>query len=615
MQIVGACRTDERLKPLLKMNASNGLAEDRLLAQLSQHFELAEVGMLARCFCIPLVSMRVGKINKQGTLLCPTGSRGNLNLTVLPTSDLRLSFIGDHGQAERLFTLSCKSQCSAITVNEITADRSGRSFLVEVPDGQVFYFWCSEKSKLLGVELLAKMKDLLARKPSIAELTGISESRLSCFMTDLRAYLVGSTVGVVPASLVGPSMHQDTRDELSGTAQAGQLTSTSSKSPRSRHTGSLSVRANSSFQGSLSPRSSSFKEGMSRNLSSFKNAARDKLRRHGDNYLAVDDVIIASSVSIDGSSSSSNQIESDRFPEIVRSCSLPPSCFLDSLGKLAAPPTLNSESQVSFIGSPLLSPYYCWCPPGVSTLRCPDIPLQLPSSSVGFPSLPPLSSLLPASMPPSLFTQTPPFNLVDTPSVDFPAFLPDPLVRFPRPTSQQIPTFTPLMCDPIVHIPVIDICSSGQGYLVSAGPSMTTTIPPLLPNLVNPLIPKSDSMVEKGARETLRLLISGSSQTNPPLMDVLPAVLTNANDNPSMLVTGSRGLYGGTRDVNVIASSIAAIGLVSLSGRSDMEATSRYSSSRNIFDLQEEGSSGLNGSCSDDVDAISPVTTEERMDQ
>lgn len=40
-----------------------------------QHFEPVEVGMLARCFCIPLVSVRVGKMNKQGTLLCPSAIR------------------------------------------------------------------------------------------------------------------------------------------------------------------------------------------------------------------------------------------------------------------------------------------------------------------------------------------------------------------------------------------------------------------------------------------------------------------------------------------------------------------------------------------------------------
>lgn len=35
-QVMGACRADERLKPLLKMNASSGVADDGLLAHLSQ---------------------------------------------------------------------------------------------------------------------------------------------------------------------------------------------------------------------------------------------------------------------------------------------------------------------------------------------------------------------------------------------------------------------------------------------------------------------------------------------------------------------------------------------------------------------------------------------------
>jgi len=36
LHVLGACRADERLKPLLKLNISNGAAEDMLLAQLSQ---------------------------------------------------------------------------------------------------------------------------------------------------------------------------------------------------------------------------------------------------------------------------------------------------------------------------------------------------------------------------------------------------------------------------------------------------------------------------------------------------------------------------------------------------------------------------------------------------
>ncbi|OIT21427.1 hypothetical protein A4A49_38063 [Nicotiana attenuata] len=75
LQVMGACRVDERLKPLLKLDVSTGAAEDRLLAYLSQNFEPSEVGMLARCLCIPLVSIRVGKIKKQGTLLRPTTTR------------------------------------------------------------------------------------------------------------------------------------------------------------------------------------------------------------------------------------------------------------------------------------------------------------------------------------------------------------------------------------------------------------------------------------------------------------------------------------------------------------------------------------------------------------
>lgn len=458
------------------------------------------------------------------------------------------------------------------------------------------------------------MKDLLMRKPSIAELTGISESRLGCFATHLRAYLVGSTLGVTSSSSGGSHKIFGASNEQTDTALEGQSFSTSSKSLRSRHNGSQAVRPNSSFQGSLSPRSSSFKEGLPRSMSSLRTAARDKLRRRGDGHFsAVDNLTIESPVTAD---SSLNHFENDKRPEIIRSCSLSSSCFLDSLGNLAAPPPMGPASQLPYIGTPLLSPYYCLCPPGASTLQGSGGSIQHPSSGIESTLLPPLASLLPSTMPSSLLTHTPPFNLVDNSSMDFPAFMPDPLVRLPRPTSQQIPTFTPLMCDPIVHIPVIDVCSLGQGYLVSAGPTISTTIPPLHPKLVNPLIPKTDSVVEKGARETLRLLISGSSETNLPLLDVLPVVLTNADDNPSMFVAGSRGLYGGTRDVDVIASSIAAMGLVSLSERSDHETVLRTTcGGHGSFNVHEEGSSIAGESCPDDEATFCSVRRDERIDQ
>ena len=42
-------------------------------------------------------------------------------------------------------------------------------------------------------------------------------------------------------------------------------------------------------------------------------------------------------------------------------------------------------------------------------------------------------------------------------------------------SSQQAATFTLLTCDPIAYILIIDVCSSGKGYLVSMGPTISTT--------------------------------------------------------------------------------------------------------------------------------------------
>ncbi|KAL1308061.1 hypothetical protein HN51_050004 [Arachis hypogaea] len=499
MQVMGACRADERMKPLLKMNAACGVAEDHLLTQLSQHFEPSEVGMLARCFCVPLVSVRVGKINKEGTRLCPTAIRGNLTLVLLPSSDLRLSFIGDDGKVERIFTFSNELHCSAVLVDEISSDPSGRSFIVRTPDSRTFYFWCSEKSKLLGVELLGKMKDLLKRKPSIAELSGISKSRLDCFATQLRAYLVGSAESSMCASPCANS--------TSSCNSAVENSPISTKFPRSRNIGGQAGKGDSAvYQNILSPRSSSFKEAPPR-MSPHRIAAREKIKRRGDSHQSfVDNSINDSTNNLDLSST----LDHNKVSEVVHSLAYPSSNFLESLGKLATPSNVSIAGRIPPLVSPLLSPYYCWCPAGISSIPSLGSLPQSSGSSIDSPC-PSGASLLPNTLPATLLEPVQPLDISAT--MDFPPFLPDPLVRMSLPTSQQIPTFTPLMCDPIVHVPVIDVCSSGQGYLVSAGPAMSTSIPPLHPKLVNPLIPESDSVV-KGARETLRLLISGSNQSN-----------------------------------------------------------------------------------------------------
>ncbi|XP_071738506.1 uncharacterized protein [Rutidosis leptorrhynchoides] len=536
MQVMGACRADERLKPLLKLNVSSGVAEDRLLSHLSQHFEPSEVGLLARCLCVPLVSVRVGKIDKQGTLLIPNHARGNLTLSLLPTSDLRISFIGDDGHAERLSTLKNISECLSVVIEGISADNSGRSFMIRIPSSEPFYFWCSEKSRLLGNELLDKMKNLLVKKPSLADLTGITDSRLERFVAHLRAYFVGSSTQV----------NSSTSLVVDEAGKGSHSASVASKSSRGR---------SCSIQGSLSPRPSSFKEGPPRNLVSLKNVVREKIKRKGEaSTFSCIQNLQSLSISCPSSStntSTSNQSLKAKIPESSLDTHTFPLVIGLEVG--LAEKTMDVPSTTPPI--PSFSPYYCWCPPVASTLQYTVAPTQMmPLSMAESFTLPPLSSLLASSAPgPSsgLLTPKPSLNLDEIP----------PFLPISMPSSQQIPIFTPLMTDPIMHIPVIDICSSGQAYLVSAGPGMNVTIPPLHQTLVSPLIQETDSVAEKSARDTLRLLISGSSQ--------LPSVLANVDGNQNVLAAGSRGLYGGATDVNrAIANSIAAMGLVSLSERS-----------------------------------------------
>ncbi|KAL3652237.1 hypothetical protein CASFOL_001918 [Castilleja foliolosa] len=389
--------------------------------------------------------------------------KGNLCLTLLPTSDLRISFNGDDGSVERLTTLNTEAHCTDVEIEEIPADISGRSFLLKTSDTSVSYFWCSEKSKLSGDELIGKMKDLLMRKPSLSELTGISESRLNYFASHLRVYLTDTVLSSAQTAGILSSNSSDS-SVLSSDPRSSQSSFNFPKSSRSK--------TNLIYLGSLSPRPSSFKDGLQKSLSSLRTAAREKLRRRGENYVS-------------NSSNSTSFLQKAKLPEIVSSNTPTFAAlnFLDVFGKSTELPISFPDINIPSSGPSHLSPQYCWCPIGNPPI----------SSSQPF-SLPPLSSLLSSASKPLL-------NVSELPPLDFPKFLSDPVLRLP--TSQQFPTFsqyTPLMCDPIVHIPVIDVCSSGQGYLV-------TSIPPM----VDPLLPSGESAVEKGARETLRMLINNQA--------------------------------------------------------------------------------------------------------
>ena len=266
------------------------------------------------------------------------------------------------------------------------------------------------------------MKDLLGRRPSLSQLTGISQQRLDSFAAHLRAYLPRLPLSIEAYDDIAPRPSYETLfpgdegDNSGATVQVSQPPDCSSSSSRPLHP--------------LDP----------------------PLYHH---FLGL----------------------------IPSSLSLP-------LGNTVPSPAV-------------FSPHYCWCPP-----RATPVPRTLPEPLL----LPPLLPELPEGGPRSLDLPLP---------LIFPPLPPAFSSQQPG-MSQQIPTF---MSDPIVHVPVIDVCSSGQGYLVSAGPSIPSTVPgPLLP------LPDSESPAEKSARETLRMLMASAPSAPPQLRDAFPAVLTTVGD-------------------------------------------------------------------------------------
>ncbi|KAF0931509.1 hypothetical protein E2562_004624 [Oryza meyeriana var. granulata] len=452
--------------------------------------------------------------------------RGKLSLGLLPSSSMRIIFAGDDGHSEQLALLNNDHEVSEVCIEEISADNTGRSFLVRVSESKVFYYWCAEKSKRHGMDLLAKMKNLLLGRPTLSDLTGISDSRLDAFVTHLHAYLLASSIGDVKSL----GLLNDFLSASSPHDQYLQPSSVVSKSSRFRTSAANAAKASSVYQTSLSPRSGAFKDGVPR-MSCAMIAGREKLKRRGD-WLSSSTGPVDTDLSVPkivNSGSASEKLDGDcsensaNSPPLDLPLSFP---LLPSLFPLATQYPLPKDPSAQ-----PFKPYYCWCPPCPSSLQYSVTPLHMPVTSVEPLPLPPLSSLLSNDQPPTS-TVSAKMDKTDLPSLNLPSILHDPLLHLPLPTSplvslhgSQVPTFTPLMSDPIVHVPVIDVCSSGQAYLVSCGPSMSSTVP-LLPSL-KPLIPETESLVERSARETLmRLIASTPSASNPQLVNILPAVLT-----------------------------------------------------------------------------------------
>ncbi|PAN09159.1 hypothetical protein PAHAL_2G000600 [Panicum hallii] len=504
-----------------------------------------------------------------------------------------LTFVGDDGYSEQLALLSNGFECMEVVIEEISADNSGRSFLVRISESKVFYYWCAEKSKEHGMELLSKMKNLLDGRPTLSDLTGISNSRLDAFATHLHAYLLASSIGDVKSlgslnDFLGPSRSHD---------QYLQLQSAVSKTSRFRASVSNATKSSSVYQTSLSPRSGTFKDGVPR-ASCSRVVGREKLKRRAEwsspSIAPLDtNHLTSSSINPD---STSEKCDADCSRNIVTSVPLDlPLSFplLPSIYSLGTcpPPEVSLEKQ--------FKPYYCWCPPCPSSLQYTVSPLHLPATSVDPLPLPPLSSLVANEQQPCSEV-SPNLDTTDLPSLNLPSILHDPLLHLPLPTSpliplhgSQVPTFTPLMSDPIVHVPVIDVCSAGQAYLVSCGPSISSAVP-LLPSL-KPLLPEADSLVERSARETLmRLIASAPPASNPQLANILPVVLpesiSRANNVNKHADADPEDKDFGTSCVAAFGSAIGGVELYSenevSSGDDSYETFSEYDETSIDCDVQ-----------------------------
>ncbi|KAL0919686.1 hypothetical protein M5K25_011799 [Dendrobium thyrsiflorum] len=489
------------------------------------------------------------------------GRRGFLSLTLLPSSHMRISFTGDDSCIERLALVSNDPESPSVILENISADTSGRSFLLKFPDSQILYFWCSEKSKDDGLGLLAKMKDLLSRKPSLTCLTGISKARLDSFATHLWVYILASASAAPTAA---------------STSSSGLLMATSDFHPSSETDISCQLRSSHAripathvakvhpvYQSNLSPRSNAFKDGTLGN-SSTTNDVREKVRRLvGDSSFNIQPSTATAALH----DQSTSQIEGENVEKQGSRGLVLPGLTSLSTPLFSLSSTFTIPTQISNQSS-FFSPYYCWCPPFPNSLQY-NKTCHLPTASELMP-LPPLSTLLsPAAPPESLVTSKYPLNVPEFPPLELPSLIPDPLVHLsmpipslsPLPSSQQIATFTPFMSDPIVHIPVIDFCSSRQGYLVSAGP-ISAAIPTLpISHSSHQLLPPAESTVEKNARETLRLLMASTPTFTPPkLFNVLPEVLSNMElcGNGSS-VTGNDLFEGAVVDVESTSSGSSSL--------------------------------------------------------
>ncbi|KAH7387092.1 hypothetical protein KP509_16G004600 [Ceratopteris richardii] len=513
VHVIGACRADERLQPILRWNSSCTDADKRLMSHLNQHFNVEELSMLAQCLCAPLVSIRVGKVQQQGRYLCPTNSRGYLSLSMLPSSEMRLSFVGDDDEIERIAAVKSTEDESQVHLEILNSDPSGRSFVLKVRDGKHF-FWQSERCMSEGKRLVSEMKDYLLQRPTLSQLTNVNESRLNLFVCQVWDKLDAASASAGFQSSTPFSLSSVPSGTLTNGSASNSVVSSSSSGSR---------------QSPLSPRGSGFKEGThkaSSNMRSFLFPRERHKRRidkgNSSSVLTFSDSGSTSDkgpdmvkVSLPSCSASfgvskekgmspqlcsvSLSISSPCAAELINTFDQPlkqvvsvstvSTSFPSALSPISSVLTgsafssdglhLPTPPRLPVPSSSLFAPYYCPCPLQSSALQYAFAP----------PFLPPVGELSNVSGP-TFFSLKPPSSLLaqTTISLDRVSISPIPLpvssiVNIPVPL--QTSNLSSFFSDPIVHIPVVDIQSSNKGFRVAAPPPVSSSgFPAVLPSFL-----------------------------------------------------------------------------------------------------------------------------------
>mmetsp|Transcript_2283 Transcript_2283/g.8160 ORF Transcript_2283/g.8160 Transcript_2283/m.8160 type:complete len:901 (+) Transcript_2283:175-2877(+) len=192
---------------------------------VQQAVSIGQFGKLIRLFVEPLISVRCGKVlRKANSMLMPLKKRGSLDLHVLTSGELRLSWTRpDTSSTEEITTInragmmgSGVGECRPLgrrgpfKLRMMEEDASGRSFCLQFSNGSNVYFWIQEVSLEDGRALLDRLVQYTKKLPDLAKMTGLSEQQLH---TLRKISLLPMAPASDPPTVWQPPMNRNPRED------------------------------------------------------------------------------------------------------------------------------------------------------------------------------------------------------------------------------------------------------------------------------------------------------------------------------------------------------------------------------------------------------------------